>query len=84
MSAKVTRGELLERYGFEKRWIRYTRPVRIVDARPKWYPGGEHYLAWVHEDTNFGSAVRWITEKNFTRFYRPHLPAPTGTGTTET
>lgn len=82
MSAAVTRGQLLELYGFENRWIRNERPVRVVDARAD--RNGTNHLAWVHENDGFNGAVRWITEKNFTRFYRPHLPAPTGPGTTET
>jgi len=74
--SRETRAQLLEEFGFSKRWVRYTRPVRIVDALAS--RNGDHWLAWVHVDSEFGGAVRWIRVRNFTRFYRPHTPGTPG------
>jgi hypothetical protein len=64
----VKRGQLLTQYGFERRWQRWERPVRIVDARPR--RNGDHYLGWVHADTTVWT-VRWISQRNFDRYYTP-------------
>jgi hypothetical protein len=60
------RGELLTQYGFDRRWVRWDRPVRVVDARP--HRRG-HYLGWVHADVEEW-LVRWISQRNFDRFYQ--------------
>jgi hypothetical protein len=64
------RGELLEKYGAPREWVRFTRPVRVVDAFPR---RAGHYLGWTYTDTPPGSraVVVRISEHNFQRFYRP-------------
>jgi hypothetical protein len=64
----VARGQLLEKY--DGTWVRFTTPVRIVDARPR--RNTPNYLAWARVDTEPGGRVpvRWINETNFNRYYR--------------
>jgi hypothetical protein len=63
------RGELLTQYGFNRRWQRWDRPVRVVDAFPR---RAGHYLGWVYADVLPGerAAVVRISQRNFDRFYR--------------
>jgi hypothetical protein len=63
------RGELLTQYGFNRRWVRWDRPVRVVDAFPR---RAGHYLGWVYADLPPGerAAVVRISQRNFDRFYR--------------
>lgn len=62
------RGRLLEQYGHPHTWVRFTTPVRIVDARPR--RNSPNYLGWVHVDGEFTDTVRWINETNFNKYYR--------------
>lgn len=64
----TARGVLLEQYGHPHTWVRYSTPVRIVDARPR--RNTPNYLGWVHVDGQFTDTVRWINETNFNKYYR--------------
>lgn len=69
MTYDEVREALLQKYGGQKRWIRYNRTVRVVDAFPR---RAGHYLGWTFAEPAPGEriAVVRISEHNFARFYR--------------